>query len=181
MLGHCVNTFELLCLPGLSPLWVNLVADGWMLKDVPGVKRGHQRQPWGRRLRGREDRHTGRENELNLPSLRPKYASKIKLPFREGFIFIKPFNHNFAGEKLRKPRVLCIGDSFIEPTCRVATTHPCIWGHGSSYLTLPLRLNCHCGLPLMQEKHLGQTMHETGRQSWLHSGPHYCPSVHYPC
>lgn len=181
MLGHRVNTFELLCLPGLSPLWVNLVSDGWMLKDVPGVKRGHQSQPWGRRLRGREDRRTGRENELSLPSLRPKYASKIKLPFQEGFIFIKSFDHSFAGEKLRKPRVLCAGDSFIETTCRVVTTHPCFWGHGSSYLTLSLRRNCRCWLPLMQRKHLGQTMHEMGRQSWLHSRPHHCPSVHHPC
>lgn len=89
-----------------------------MLKDVPGVKRGHQSQPWGRRLRGREGRHTGGENEPNALSLRPECVSKTKRLFQEGFILIKPFGHIFAGEKQGKPRVLCVSTSLIETTCR---------------------------------------------------------------
>lgn len=50
---------------------------------------------------------------------------------RKVSFFTKSFDHSFAGEKLRKPRVLCAGHSFTETTCRVVTTHPCFWGHGS--------------------------------------------------
>lgn len=48
--------------------------------------------------------HNGRKNEPNPPSMRPECGSKTKLPFQEGLIFIKPFDHNFARETLGKPK-----------------------------------------------------------------------------
>lgn len=66
MPGRCINTFELLCLPGLSPQWVNLVSDGWMPKDVPEVKRGYHSPPWGRRLRGEKADTLGERMNLTF-------------------------------------------------------------------------------------------------------------------
>lgn len=88
-----------------------------MPKDVPEVKSGYQ-PTLGEEAEGREGRHTGRENEPNLPSLRPERIQKPSYHSNK-VLFLSSLLITFLpGKKLGKPRVLHVGTGLIETTCR---------------------------------------------------------------
>lgn len=117
-----------------------------MPEDVPGVKRGHDSQPWGKRRRGSESRSAfiPGEDTVNLTGfLRGQRSGpqQTKLPFQKTFHFITPLPTLLQGEKNTS---LMYSIGLAETTCSCGDGRILAFrGTTQEIFTLTLRLNCH--------------------------------------